>query len=359
MKPFLLLIVALFATTTLFAQKGFIRFKNPEIELKDLKADDIPTEVKFTFTNTGKAPVIIKRVSGMSIRMQTQWSKKPIAPGESSDIRISFLSMSMPKNFNYTAIVHSNAANPEETLRLKANIVDNPLKPELLYRYDLSGLKFKTGYIDFQNVYTQETVKDTLYYFNTLDSIVTLSTLYAPPYIDLEFIPEKIQPKKRGMIILTYKGAETNDYGYLYDMVALRLNNQNSYHNRISVSARITEDFSKLTEKELAEAPVAHFEKKNIGFGEIQPGKKVNCDFLLINKGKSNLIVRKIKTSCGCTAVTVGQTTLAPGQKTTIRAIFDSAGRSGRQYKSVSVITNDPKNPEITLNLSGTVAERK
>ena len=71
--------------------------------------------------------------------------------------------------------------------------------------------------------------------------------------------------------------------------------------------------------------------------------------------GKSILFIRKTKASCGCTAVTLGQKEIQPGQSTTIRATFDSTGKSGRQYKSITVITNDPSQPENTLTISGNV----
>ncbi len=39
---------------------------------------------------------------------------------------------------------------------------------------------------------------------------------------------------------------------------------------------------------------------------------------------KSDLIIRKTKPGCGCTAITLGESTIAPGMSTTIRATFDS-----------------------------------
>ena len=77
------------------------------------------------------------------------------------------------------------------------------------------------------------------------------------------------------------------------------------------------------------------------------------------NNGKSDLIIRKTKASCGCTAVTMGETILSPGQSTTIRATFDSTGKSGRQYKSITVITNDPQHPETLLTITGNIANKK
>ena len=115
------------------------------------------------------------------------------------------------------------------------------------------------------------------------------------------------------------------------------------------------EDFSKLSKQDRQNAPLAHFDKKEVSFGELKQGERANCDFTLTNKGKSNLYVRKTRASCGCTAVTLGENTIAPGKSTVIRVTFNSTGKSGRQYKSITVITNDPANPEMILNVNGNI----
>lgn len=119
--------------------------------------------------------------------------------------------------------------------------------------------------------------------------------------------------------------------------------------------AELREDFSQLSEQELANAPVATFDKKECNFGEIKPNSKTHCDFLLTNTGKRPLFIRKTKTTCGCTAVTLGKQEVPAGQSTTLRITFDSEGKFGRQHKTITVITNDPKNPETTLTINGSI----
>lgn len=345
-------------TGTIKAQSGILSFETKEIRLPDLKADDIPTVVSFKVKNTGKQPVLISRVIPVTPRMTAEWDKSPILPGKTSEIQISFVSANIkPEKFDYTINVQSNAQNSREQLRISSNIVDNPGKPTLLYQQNLgnSGIKFKSISINLGNIYPRQILKDTLWFYNTRDKAVTISTRYIPNHIRAEAFPQTVAAGEKGMLVLTYDAAAKNDYGHIFDSVILKFDDDNSYNNRLSVVANIVEDFSQLTEKELADAPVVSFDKKSIEFGEIKPGEKANCDFTLENQGKSALIIRKTKASCGCTAVTMGENTILPGQKTIVRATFNSAGKSGRQYKSITVITNDPKNPETILTISGTI----
>ena len=332
MKYFISLISALLFTFTVFAQ-GVLEIKQSRQTLKNLLADDQPMTVVYTAQNTGTQPVIITRVTPMTSLLKADWPKSPLLPGKSCDIKITFIPMQLLENFNMRILVYSNANPARKELILTGNLVDNPSKPELLYKYNMNGLKFK----------------------NNLKDAVSLGVIYKSNHLQATFEPAQVAPGKKGKIIVTFDAPKANDYGYVYESLILSVNGSKEYSNRLSVTAELSEDFSKLSPKDKANAPIAQFDKKECNFGEIKQGEKTSCDFTLTNAGKSILFIRKTKASCGCTAVTLGQKEIQPGQSTTIRATFDSTGKSGRQYKSITVITNDPSQPENTLTISGNV----
>lgn len=355
MKLSLLIIVSCFITNYTSAQ-GILEAKQATIELKNLQADDQPTTVAYTLKNKGNQPVIISRIVSLNPNLKTEWNKEPLAPGKSVELQVTFPSLRFPSPFNYKIILYSNAQNNRLELNLKGNIVDNPAKPTLLYKYDMNGVKFKKTNINFEKIFTWQVVSDTIDFFNTCEETVTLDIQYKPSHIDVRFIPvEKIEPGQKGILIVTYDAPKKNDYGYNYESLILNINNSRNYANRLTVTANIIEDFSQLSKKELENAPVISLDRKEIHFGEIKQGEKVNCDFTLTNTGRSTLFIRKTKASCGCTAVTLGKKAIEPGKSTTIRATFDSSGKSGRQYKSITVITNDPPKPEIILTINGNI----
>lgn len=355
----LVLSFLLLCSFSVFAQQGIMSIETKNINLGPVKANDIPTEVTFTFKNTGSQPILLSRVTPLTSLLKVQWDKNPVMPGNTSAITVSFVPANMPEKFNYTIHIQSNAQNQREQLRLEATIVDNPEKPALLYKHDMDGVRFKTAYINLGQIHNNQVITDTIYFFNTREKDIPVTTRYLPSHMKMTPSSPSIQPGQKGYIILSYDAKAKNDYGYVFDNIIFNFDNDNSYRHRLSVSANITEDFSQLSAKELKNAPVASFAPQTIDFGEIKPGDKANCDFKLTNTGQSNLIIRKTKASCGCTAITLGENTLAPGQSTTIRATFNSAGKHGRQYKSITVITNDPRNPETSLSISGNIAASK
>lgn len=104
-------------------------------------------------------------------------------------------------------------------------------------------------------------------------------------------------------------------------------------------------------------APETAVDRPTYDFGSISQGKKVEHTFIIRNKGDAPLIIKSVRPSCGCTAVTTSASVIAPGGSGEIRAAFDSSNYSGALQKTVAVDTNDPKVPSSTLNLKGTVIE--
>ncbi len=104
-----------------------------------------------------------------------------------------------------------------------------------------------------------------------------------------------------------------------------------------------------------------HINDKTFDFGIIKQGETVEYIFTFKNTGKNDLIIRKTKASCGCTAVRLGDKVIKPGQESSIKAVFNSRGKKGKQHKSITVTTNipdvagQPKNSQVILMVKGMV----
>jgi len=107
-----------------------------------------------------------------------------------------------------------------------------------------------------------------------------------------------------------------------------------------------------------APAPRLIVDRPVYDFATITQGKKATHVFVLKNKGTAPLKIRKTRTKCGCTAVSSSSDEVMPGKSIEVMATFDSTGYSGSVTKEVIVESNDPQNPEYTLTLKGTVAEK-
>ncbi len=100
-------------------------------------------------------------------------------------------------------------------------------------------------------------------------------------------------------------------------------------------------------------APEASFD-----FGEIVEGELVTHNFVITNEGDENLIISKVRASCGCTAAKPEKNELAPGESTSINVQFNSTHRSGLQKKHVYVFSNDPVNQQFRFTFTTKILAR-
>jgi hypothetical protein len=82
------------------------------------------------------------------------------------------------------------------------------------------------------------------------------------------------------------------------------------------------------------------FETEKYDFGTIMQGDKVFYDFKFKNTGGSDLIITGAKGSCGCTVPEYPKEAIKPGVSGVIKVSFNSAGKSGKQAKSVTLFCN-------------------
>jgi len=96
------------------------------------------------------------------------------------------------------------------------------------------------------------------------------------------------------------------------------------------------------------DAPVIEFGELVHDFGEINEGDKVETTFTFKNTGKSELLITKIKGSCGCTVPSNWpRQPIMPGEEGSFTVKFNSKGKPNNQQKSVTLTTNTNKGREV------------
>jgi hypothetical protein len=102
--------------------------------------------------------------------------------------------------------------------------------------------------------------------------------------------------------------------------------------------------------------PRLFVEPKEIDLGVIQEGNSFERFLEISNAGDGVLVLEDVKTSCGCTAAAVeGVVELTAGQSQKIRVTFNSKNMDGDITKKVTISTNDPITPQVSVNLKANV----
>ncbi len=101
--------------------------------------------------------------------------------------------------------------------------------------------------------------------------------------------------------------------------------------------------------------PEIDFSEELWDFGTIKQGEKVTHVFEVKNLGDTELVIGKVRTSCGCTAALVSSSEIAPGSSSQIKVSFNSSGYKGKTTKHIYVESNDPDEPLRKLTITATV----
>ena len=104
--------------------------------------------------------------------------------------------------------------------------------------------------------------------------------------------------------------------------------------------------------------PVMTFDFESYNYGEVVDGEIVEVDFNFTNTGKTDLIVFDASASCGCTVPKYPKNeNIKPGDKGTIKVMFDTANKPGKQIKTVTLSTNTSAGKKL-IRINGFVLNK-
>jgi hypothetical protein len=89
-------------------------------------------------------------------------------------------------------------------------------------------------------------------------------------------------------------------------------------------------------------------------FGKVAEGEKAGYTFTFENQGTSDLVIVSATTSCGCTVPEYDKKPVHPGNKGNLEVVFNTAGRNGRQTKTITVRSNS-STPVVLLKITADV----
>ncbi|MEM6822564.1 MAG: DUF1573 domain-containing protein [Verrucomicrobiota bacterium] len=80
---------------------------------------------------------------------------------------------------------------------------------------------------------------------------------------------------------------------------------------------------------------------------------ELKFSFPFVNKNSDAVEIKRLSTSCGCTEIKpLAKTVLSPGERGVLKAVYRAKNRSGPQFETLYVETNEPKDNIYQLRLS-------
>lgn len=183
----------------------------------------------------------------------------------------------------------------------------------------------------------------------------------SPDHIRVEPTAMLIPSNQAITLKLRYFAQMTGDYGKRKDEVLLNTFGDTLFpEKKLIINAVINEDFSKLSEKERNNPPVFEAVTPVIDLDTLNIKSIVTAEFVVTNKGKSPMYIRKAYGVCGCTEVEFdSKKPIKKGKTAVIRVTYNSTYELGQVSKKIFVITNTPQQTLHEMVLKANVVYRK
>lgn len=356
---FLVLLLVSFAATNGQMAVTTLKMSESEHDFGTFKEEAGRQTYEFSVTNTGNQPLVIQNIVASCGCTTPEWTRSPIAPGAKGKITAIYDPKDRPGAFNKTLSVYTNTKPEVTVLTIKGQVTPREKTVEELFTFPVGGVRFESIQLAFTNVKKNDKKIRVMQVVNTSNEPVKIEFENVPAHLSLKVNPETLKPGQKGLVEGNYDASKNAGWGNVSDMVRIKLNGVPQTNQYYYVSANLVEDFSKLTKEELSNAPVLKLDATTVDLGKIKGGIEKEFEFKFTNSGKSDLFIRHVRASCGCTAIQQGQqdAPIKPGQSSSIKATFNSGGYSGKVTKTIYVYANDPMKSEVVLMLSADVEQ--
>ena len=357
MKKSIFLSLMLFLSFSVFAQQSAqqeqisVIFNEKEHDFGTVREEDGKVVTEFKFVNTSQFPVTIKSVKASCGCTTPTYSREPILPNGEGKITVAFGASGRPGSFNKNVTVQIGTDNDTrtETLVIKGKVLSKPKSIEESYPHKIGDLLFRENTLNMGSIVKGEVVEKAFEVYNNSDSEQTLTFDNVPAYmtISVDGSP-KIAPQQNALIKVVFNSGKSKNWGSVSDKIQLKINGK--VIGEYVFNAVLIEDFSKITSKQLQEAPAVVLNPKNLNLTTVKIGTKRTSKIQLTNNGKSPLIIRDIKNGVNYLKVSAAKNEVAAGKTIVLTVTVDASKLNVSKFRrEVQLITNDPSTPVTTL----------
>jgi len=351
MKKIFSVLACVLFTSALMAQEPVITFEKDSHDFGKINEADGRVTTVFNFKNEGMSPLVLSNVRASCGCTTPKWTKEPVEPGATGAITVTYNPNGRPGKFSKTITVTSNAKEQTMRLYIKGEVIPKPAQPVNKYPVKIGELSLASKQVNMGDVMKGQTKSMNIEYANQTASKLTVEASQSA-FVSATATLGEMDPQQSGQLAIMLDGNACPFFGPVKETIYLKVNGktENTEAYAISLTANIQEDFSKMTEADKLNAPIADIAKE-IDLGILPKGKaKVAMVLRINNAGTNPLFIRRV-----IAADDMFFPMLKSGLKSGKREIkftVNTTNMAATKYqRTITIITNDYKNPVQTIKL--------
>ena len=352
----LLAVAAFFAgSASSFAQSPApqaIEFNKKVHNFGKISVNDGARHCSFEFRNTSDKPVVINNIISSCGCTEPVWPKKPIMPGESGKVEVTYLNDQGPYPFDKALTVYTSASTKPIILRITGLAYENERSLKEMFPASIGVLGVKKEIVRGGQIAQGNSKSGNFQMANISNKSVTVKFADITPGLEISVEPQTIPAGEVAEVTYTINTAAKTNWGATTYSANVLCNGVKA-PKPVKVECMIVDNFSRLTKEERAKGSMVLAVNSSYNFGTIQAGKPVTATFQLRNTGQSPLVLHKIDAPENVKVTT--PTTIAAGEKFTFTAKIDTSACKGEEIITITIITNSPNRPLVNLFVTGKV----
>jgi len=97
--------------------------------------------------------------------------------------------------------------------------------------------------------------------------------------------------------------------------------------------------------------PAISISEEEWDFGKIKEDERPVHIFTIKNTGREELIISRVRSSCGCAATMLSSDNIQPGKSAELKVTFNPTGYNGLVKKDIYIESNDPQLPKTKITV--------
>jgi len=316
---------------------------------------------EFKVVNTGNEPLVITGVRVQCGCTSPRYSADPVAPGDTASVTVNYDPTGRPGRFSKKIYVDTNTDPRRATLVISGTVIAARKTVASRYPVNAGSMSLSEGGLLFGDV--KNTAMKNAYimaYNNTADTLHP-ALEGSRPWLHTIISPDIVPPGEQMIISATIYGSQCDRWGLQTDSLTLYPSGKLNPGKTINVAYTLVEDFSKLSDKQLASAPTLALSTELIDFKTVDSASEsaYEAEFEITNRGKSPLLIRRL--DCPDPAVSIAMPKplkIKKGKSVKVKVSIDPTKLIGMEVLNsrITLITNDPAKP---ITIMRAVAEIK
>ena len=312
------------------------------------------------FVNTGDSALVITRVRPTCGCTAGDFSRNPVKPGDTATVTLTYTAIGRPGEFCKDVYVYTTGHPRRSVVSIKGKVIGSVATVSEQYPVAVGPLRLDRSSIPLGDITRGKTRMAYLSGYNTSTDSVRVTFSGVTPGIIPQALPQVVAPGSTMTVTVFYDSGNAPLWGlntYSFGITATPVGGGKGGAAEASVMAMVKEDFSRLTPKQRACAPVALLEADRLDFGTVsRHDGPVQRKLTITNTGREPLVVRRAYSLWPGVMVAVKGSKIKSGRSTEIIVTVspDKIYPAEKALNApISVITNDPLNPVQTVRAVG------